>query len=82
MTSNKNVAFDVVGILVGYEQLYTAIEERLGDKLREIGVKPDMFGYMWVRTTPCLPHARRPVLFSKTFPPSSIPSGSDRKSVV
>lgn len=47
---SKNVVFDVVGTLVGYEELYAAIEARLGDKLRGHNVKSDMFGYLWVRT--------------------------------
>lgn len=48
---SKNVVFDVVGTLVGYDKLYAAIETRLGDKLREHNVKADTFGYMWVRQT-------------------------------
>ena len=47
MASSKNIVFDVVGTLVGYDKLYQAIEERLGDRLKERNVKTDMFGYMW-----------------------------------
>lgn len=49
MPPSKNVVFDVVGTLVGYDELYKAIEERLGEKLLRHNVKSDMFGYMWVR---------------------------------
>lgn len=51
MASSKNVVFDVVGTLVGYEELYAAIEKQLGERLRQHDIKTDMFGYMWVRTT-------------------------------
>lgn len=45
---NKNVVFDCVGTLVGYEKLFEAIEARVGDRLRTHGVKPTLFGYTWI----------------------------------
>lgn len=45
---SKNIVFDVVGTLVGYEKLYEAIDERLGDKLRAQEVKPTLLGYTWI----------------------------------
>ncbi|RMY26048.1 hypothetical protein D0867_00309 [Hortaea werneckii] len=46
---NKNIVFDVVGTLVGYEKLYEVIESRLGSKMRAQGIGPTaMFGYMWI----------------------------------
>lgn len=47
-TSNKNIVFDVVGTLVGYEKLFEAIDSRLGDRLRAEGVKPVLLGYTWI----------------------------------
>lgn len=46
--SSKNVVFDCVGTLVGYDKLFEAIDERLGDRLRAEGVKPTLFGYTWI----------------------------------
>lgn len=46
--ANKNVVFDVVGTLVGYEKLFEAIDARLGDRLRAQGVKPILLGYTWI----------------------------------
>ncbi|KAF2161388.1 hypothetical protein M409DRAFT_28122 [Zasmidium cellare ATCC 36951] len=49
MASSKNVVFDIVGTLVGYEKLFEAIEERLGDRLKAHGVGPaSLFGYTWI----------------------------------
>lgn len=50
MASSKNVVFDIVGTLVGYEALFEAIEARLGERLKAHGVGPAaLFGYTWVR---------------------------------
>ncbi|KAI5368232.1 putative HAD hydrolase, subfamily IA, phosphoglycolate phosphatase-like, domain 2, HAD superfamily [Septoria linicola] len=46
--ANKNVVFDVVGTLVGYDKLFEAIDARLGDRLRAQGVKPVLLGYTWI----------------------------------
>lgn len=43
--SSKNVVFDVVGTLVSYDHLFQAIDDRLGDRLREHGIKPSLLGY-------------------------------------
>ncbi|KAL4804744.1 FAD dependent oxidoreductase-domain-containing protein [Aspergillus unguis] len=47
MTS-KNVVFDVVGTLVGYDHLFIAIDTRLGSRLRNEGIKPSLLGYTWI----------------------------------
>ncbi|KAL3429656.1 FAD dependent oxidoreductase-domain-containing protein [Aspergillus tetrazonus] len=46
--SSKNVVFDVVGTLVSYDHLFQAIDDRLGDRLREHGIKPSLLGYTWI----------------------------------
>lgn len=43
-----NVVFDVVGTLVGYERMFRATDERLGDKLRAEGIKPMLLCQMWL----------------------------------
>ncbi|CZT19123.1 related to 2-haloalkanoic acid dehalogenase [Ramularia collo-cygni] len=48
MASSKNVVFDVVGTLVGYAELFDAIDARLGDRLRAEGIKPSLLGYCWI----------------------------------
>lgn len=48
MPANRNVVFDVVGTLVSYDRIYSAIDTRLGPKLREHGVQPSFLGYTWV----------------------------------
>ncbi|KAK4495851.1 hypothetical protein PRZ48_013119 [Zasmidium cellare] len=51
MTSSKgNVVFDVVGTLVGYEAMFRATDERLGDKLRAEGIKPLLLCQIWLET--------------------------------
>lgn len=49
-TTGKHIVFDIVGTCVGYDAFYSAIEERLGDKLRGQGIKPELFGYAWMET--------------------------------
>ncbi|KAL2834913.1 FAD dependent oxidoreductase-domain-containing protein [Aspergillus cavernicola] len=46
--SSKNVVFDVVGTLVGYDHLFTAIDTQLGPRLRAEGIKPTLLGYTWI----------------------------------
>ncbi|KAL3489694.1 FAD dependent oxidoreductase-domain-containing protein [Aspergillus germanicus] len=48
MSTSKNVVFDVVGTLIGYDALFTAIDTRLGDRLRAEGIKPSLLGYTWI----------------------------------
>ncbi|KAL6229147.1 FAD dependent oxidoreductase-domain-containing protein [Aspergillus navahoensis] len=43
--SSKNVVFDVVGTLVSYDHLFQAIDDRLGNRLREHNIKPSLLGY-------------------------------------
>jgi 2-haloacid dehalogenase len=45
--TKKNVVFDVVGTCVSYDAFYDAIDERLGDKLRQEGIKPKLLGFAW-----------------------------------
>ncbi|EME47958.1 hypothetical protein DOTSEDRAFT_86319 [Dothistroma septosporum NZE10] len=42
----RTVVLDCVGTLFSYSALFTAIDTRLGDKLRVEGVKPILFGYI------------------------------------
>lgn len=42
------VVFDLVGTCFGYEAGYEALDERIGDKLREVGVNPKFFMYAWM----------------------------------
>ncbi|KAL4964084.1 HAD-like domain-containing protein [Aspergillus stella-maris] len=46
--SSKNVVFDVVGTLVGYDHLFAAIDTQLGPRLRAEGIKPSLLGYTWI----------------------------------
>ncbi|BCS27963.1 uncharacterized protein APUU_61011S [Aspergillus puulaauensis] len=46
--SSKNVVFDVVGTLVGYDHLFAAIDHQLGERLRAEGIKPSLLGYTWI----------------------------------
>lgn len=48
MANTKNIVFDVVGTLVGYEKMFEAIDARLGDRLRAEGIKPTLLGYCWI----------------------------------
>ncbi|KAJ5618416.1 hypothetical protein N7528_007059 [Penicillium herquei] len=50
MATSKNVVFDIVGTLVGYDHLFNAIDRRLGDRLRAEGVKPWLLGAAWMET--------------------------------
>ncbi|KAL4871868.1 hypothetical protein BDV12DRAFT_194016 [Aspergillus spectabilis] len=46
--SSKNVVFDVVGTLIGYDNLFNAIDTQLGTRLRAEGIKPSLLGYTWI----------------------------------
>ncbi|KAL2802184.1 FAD dependent oxidoreductase-domain-containing protein [Aspergillus granulosus] len=48
MATSKNVVFDVVGTLIGYDALFDGIDTRLGDRLRAQGIKPSLLGYTWI----------------------------------
>ncbi|KAJ4244600.1 hypothetical protein NW762_014456 [Fusarium torreyae] len=43
----KNIVFDVVGTLVSFDNLYKAIEERLGEKLIPRGIQSKLLGCCW-----------------------------------
>ncbi|OJJ68887.1 hypothetical protein ASPBRDRAFT_658073 [Aspergillus brasiliensis CBS 101740] len=47
-TTTKHVVFDVVGTCVSYEAFYTAIDTRLGPKLRSYNINARLFGYAWM----------------------------------
>ncbi|GKZ21341.1 hypothetical protein AbraIFM66951_010130 [Aspergillus brasiliensis] len=47
-TTTKHVVFDVVGTCVSYEAFYTAIDTRLGPKLRTHHINARLFGYAWM----------------------------------
>ncbi|CAK3862290.1 related to 2-haloalkanoic acid dehalogenase [Lecanosticta acicola] len=68
---NKNVVFDCVGTLVGYEKLSEAIDARMGDRLRAEGIKPILFGYTWIevaeREYTYLSMSGKYVTFADTF---------------
>ncbi|CBF80791.1 hypothetical protein AN8555.2 [Aspergillus nidulans FGSC A4] len=46
--SSKNVVFDVVGTLISYDHLFQAIDDRLGDRLPEHGIKLSLLAYTWI----------------------------------
>ncbi|KAG6358448.1 hypothetical protein INS49_014332 [Diaporthe citri] len=46
--ATKDVVFDVVGTLVAHDRLWEAMEERLGDKLKAAGIKPELLGACWI----------------------------------
>ncbi|KAL5335906.1 FAD dependent oxidoreductase-domain-containing protein [Aspergillus crustosus] len=46
--SSKNVVFDVVGTLIGYDNLFAGIDSQLGPRLRAEGIKPSLLGYTWI----------------------------------
>ncbi|RAK94380.1 HAD-like protein [Aspergillus costaricaensis CBS 115574] len=47
-TTNKHVVFDVVGTCVSYDAFFSAIDSRLGPKLRTYSINPRLFGYAWM----------------------------------
>lgn len=48
IAATKDVVFDVVGTLVSHARLWEAMEERLGDKLKAAGIKPELLGACWI----------------------------------
>ncbi|KAJ5784052.1 uncharacterized protein N7518_009729 [Penicillium psychrosexuale] len=48
MSSSKHVVFDIVGTLVSYDNVFDAIDTRLGDRLRAEGIKPRLLGFTWM----------------------------------
>lgn len=46
--ATKDVVFDVVGTLVSHARLWEAMDERLGDKLKSAGIKPELLGACWI----------------------------------
>lgn len=48
--ATKDVVFDVVGTLVSYDNLFSALETRLGPKLSAAGIKPKLLGMCWIET--------------------------------
>ncbi|KAK4544296.1 hypothetical protein LTR36_004506 [Oleoguttula mirabilis] len=72
-STGKHVVFDIVGTCVSYDVFYEAIEERMGDRLRSQGIKPQLFGYAWMeageRECSYLDRSGRYVQFWKIFKP-------------
>lgn len=48
MAGDKNVVFDIVGTLACYDELYGGIDDRIGERLRNEGIKPSLLGYTWI----------------------------------
>lgn len=48
MASSKNIAFDVVGTLVSYDNFFEKLETVCGERLRAVGVQPKLFGCLWL----------------------------------
>lgn len=48
--ANKNIVFDVVGTLFGYEHLFSTISDRLGPKLMRENIKPSFLGQLWIES--------------------------------
>jgi 2-haloacid dehalogenase len=46
--ATKHVVFDVVGTLVSHARLWEAMEERMGDKLKAAGIKPELLAACWI----------------------------------
>lgn len=46
---SKSVCFDVLGTCFGFEVAIKAIEERLGPRLKAIGVDPKTLFFSWYR---------------------------------
>ncbi|ORY68659.1 2-haloalkanoic acid dehalogenase [Pseudomassariella vexata] len=69
----KHVVFDIVGTCVSYDNFFSAIESRLGDRLRAEGIKPKLFGFAWMecaeREFAYLDLSGRYVPFWSTFQP-------------
>ncbi|KAL2833329.1 HAD-like protein [Aspergillus cavernicola] len=47
-TQNKHVVFDVVGTLISYDAFFTALETRLGSRLKASNIGSRIFGYAWM----------------------------------
>lgn len=50
-SAGKHVAFDIVGTCISYDAVFDALDHRLGDKLRQQGIKPHLLGYLWIEVT-------------------------------
>lgn len=72
-STGKHVVFDIVGTCVGYDVFFNAIEERIGDKLRGQGIKPQLFAFAWMadaeRECSFLDRSGRYVQFWTVFKP-------------
>jgi 2-haloacid dehalogenase len=49
-TKPKHIAFDIVGTLVSYEHFFSAIDQRLGSKLKPHNVSPRLLGFAWLES--------------------------------
>lgn len=59
MAASKHIVFDIVGTCISYDAFFNALEERFGDKLRQHGIPPRLFGLL------VLEGGERECLFSK-----------------
>ena len=51
MPSPKAIAFDVVGTLVCYDNVYETIDKIFGERLRDVGVQPKLLSCCWLEMT-------------------------------
>lgn len=48
MTGKKHVVFDVVGTCVSYHAFFDCLEKTIGAKLKDEGIKPQLFAFAWM----------------------------------
>ncbi|CAK4019169.1 haloacid dehalogenase-like hydrolase [Lecanosticta acicola] len=73
MTGGRHVVFDIVGTCISYDAFFDALEERFGDRLRQHGIPPKLFGLLILEggERECLffQLARQPILFMDMIKP-------------
>ncbi|KAK5123927.1 hypothetical protein LTR85_002124 [Meristemomyces frigidus] len=48
MAIQKHIVFDVVGTCVSYEAFFDCIEQTIGARLKDEGIKPQLFAFAWM----------------------------------
>ncbi|KAK4546102.1 hypothetical protein LTR36_002239 [Oleoguttula mirabilis] len=48
MAPRKHVVFDVVGTCVSYQAFFDCLEQTIGAKLKDEGLKPQLFAFAWM----------------------------------
>ena len=43
----KHVVWDIVGTVMSYDSMFEALESRLGERLREHNIEPELLGLAW-----------------------------------